>query len=114
MDPTLDETQAGLLAAKRVFPRCQRAHHAQERLAHDERDRRQVEVAKPRIERERLVEREPDPGGHEATDHEEDERRVDEEDRVGERRAQSADTAAGATLAAIFASRAGAFSLGYG
>jgi hypothetical protein len=44
-----------------------------------------VQAAEPAVAREGKAEREPDPGGEEPADDEGDERRVRDEDRVGER-----------------------------
>jgi len=72
-----------------------------ERLHHHEPDGRDVQAAEPGIAREGEPQREADPGRCQSPDDEEDERCVDDEDRVGERgAAQSALASAGAFAAA--------------
>jgi len=85
MDPACDELLLVGFSAQRALPDGERAHVAQQRLEDDEADRREVQPAEPAIAREGTAEREPDPGGEEPADDEGDERRVRDEDRVGER-----------------------------
>ena len=54
-----------------------------------------MQVAEPWVEGERATQRDADPDRRQPADHEEDEGGVDDEDRVGERAAQSCEAPAG-------------------
>ena len=128
MHPARDESLVGRVSTQRVFPERERAGDAEKRFGDDEADRGYVQAPEPAVARESQPEDEADPGGEKAADDEEDERRVDDEDRVGERGvAQSALASAGdfalsgtgtwnaTVISAFFANSAGcAFTSGYG
>ena len=84
MDPALDEAALAHLAAQHVLPDGERAHVAEHRLEHHEADRREVKAAEPGIEGEGPAERDAHPCRQQAAHHEQHERRVDDEDEVGE------------------------------
>lgn len=126
MDPALDEFLALPLASQRRFPGGERAGDAEQRFAHHEADRREVQQAEGAAAREGPAQGDAEPGRRQAPDDKRDEGRVDDEDRVGERGVQEVIRApagaclrtslseAGVTAAATLASCASAPTLGYG
>ena len=101
MHPARDEFPVRPFAPQRAFPRRERAHVAEQGFHDHEADGREVQAAEPGIAREGEPQREADPGRCQSPDDEDDERCVDDEDRVGERgAAQSALASAGAFAAA--------------
>ena len=85
MDPALDEALIRRRSTQRVLPFGERAHESKDGFGDDESDRREVQAAKPWIEGEAPSERDAGPNCDEPEDNEQDEGRVNDEDRVGER-----------------------------
>src|SRR5205823_11411802 len=95
--PAADERFGGRAAAGNGFPYGERTGEAEQRLARDVRDRRQVRIAEPAVAHPLPAERGADPYPEQAADDKKHDAEVDDEDRVDDHAGEHGTTALSAT-----------------